>query len=161
MEGNPMNADIFPVEILTVLLVEFLFGIGYNFLVAWLHRHQLIHVSFSVVFGVIGTLLIPAIAWFDHEMSIGQTVALLTLCFAASGIPMIVGSNLRTVNGKDDKKRRPWPTAANQVREDVIMELSMMAHEIAESAKNDTLTAGDLPDYVDRLHGLVGMLKSV
>lgn len=74
---------------------------------------------------------------------------------------MIVGSMRRTVREKDHKKRRPWPTAAMRVRDDVVMELSSMAHEIADRAKANELSVRDLPDYVNRLHGVIGTLKSV
>lgn len=156
-----MNADIIPQEVLIVLLIEFLFGLGYNALVALAHEHKLMHVSFSVVIGVIGTLLIPAVPWFDHKMQFWQAGILLMMCFTASGIPMIVGSMKRTVNEKDNKKRRPWPTAAMRVRDDVVMELSSMAYEIADQAKANELTVRDLPSLVNRLHVVIGTLKSV
>jgi hypothetical protein len=161
VEGKPMNADIIPQEVLIVLLIEFLFGLGYNALVAIAHSHKLVHVSMSVVFGVAGTLFIPAVFWFDHEMHFWHAGLLLLACFTASGIPMIVGSMKRTVNEKDNKKRRPWPNAAMRVRDDVVMELSAMAHEIAEQAKNGELTVRDLPDLIDRMHTIIGTLKSV
>lgn len=156
-----MNADIIPQVVLIVLLIEFLFGLGYNVLVAWAHKHNLMHVSLSVAIGVAGTVLIPAITWFETEMQFWQAGILLALCFTASGVPMIVGSMKRTVIEKDCKKRRPWPTAAMRVRDDVVMELSSMAHEIAEKAKQSKLTVSDLPDYVNRLHLVIGTLKSV
>jgi hypothetical protein len=156
-----MNADIIPQGIALVLLIEFLFGIGYNALVSLAHSHKLVHVSVSVAVGVAGTLLIPAAAWFDREMHFWQAGLLLLACFTASGIPMIVGSMKRTVAKKDSKKRHPWPTAAMRVRDEVVMELSAMEHEIAVKAKEGELTVRDLPSYVDRLHGVVGALKSV
>jgi len=156
-----MNADINPQVILIVLLVEFLFGLGYNAVVAWAHEHRLAHVSQSVALGVAITLLIPAVVWFETEMQFWQAGILLAMCFTASGIPMIVGSMKRTVTEKDNKKRRPWPTAALRVKDDVIMELSAMAHEIAEDAKQGKLKVSDLPDLVNRLHGLIGTLKSI
>lgn len=91
-----MNADINPLEVLIVLLIELLFGIGYNVLVAWAHEHKLMHVSLSVVIGVTGTLLIPAGFWFDHEMQFWQAGILLTSCFAASGVPKMKQSNCVT-----------------------------------------------------------------
>lgn len=156
-----MNADINPLKVVLVLLVEFLFGLGYNALVAWAHGHKLMHVSLSVAIGVAGTLLIPAVMWFDHEMKFWAAGILLVACFAASGVPMIAGSMRRTVSAKDRKKRRPLPNAAMRVRDEAVMELAAMAHEIAEQAKANELTVRDLPDYVNRLHGVIGMLKSV
>lgn len=155
-----MNPDINPQVILIVLLVEVLFGLAYNELVAWAHQHQLMHVSVSVVFGVAGTVLIPAGTWFDDRMPFWQAGILLMLCFAASGIPMIVGSTRRSVAEKDNKKRRPWPTAALRIRDEAMMELSMMANDIAEKARAGELTVMDLPSYVNRLHSVIGMLRS-
>ena len=157
----PMKADINPLEIGFVLLMELLFGLGYNGLVAYWMKNRLMHVSATVAIGVTGTLLIPAASWFDREMPFWFSGILLMLCFTASGTPMIVGSMRRTVQEKDNKKRRPWPTAAMRVRDDVVMELASMAHEIAEKAKLGKLTVQDLPDYVNRLHGVIGTLKSV
>lgn len=156
-----MNADINPLKVAVVLLVEFLFGLGYNALVAWAHEHKLMHVSVSVVVGVSGTLLIPALVWFGNEMPFWMSGILLVGCFAASGVPMIAGSMRRTVTVKDNKKRRPLPNAAMKIRDEAVMELAMMAHEIADSAKQNELTVRDLPDFVNRLHSVIGMLKSV
>lgn len=157
----PTNADILPLEIAMVLLLELLFGLGYNNLVAYWAKHHMMHVSWTVVIGVAGTLFFPSVIWFDATFAFWQTGILLGACFTASGIPMIVGSQNRTVREKDNKKRRPWPTAALRVRDDVVMELSAMAHEIAEKAKQSKLSVQDLPDYVNRLHGVIGTLKSV
>lgn len=160
-----MNADVNATEIITVLLLELLFGIGYDALVAWTHKNKLVHVSTSVVVGVAVTLLIPAAAWFDHEMAFWEAGILLALCFAASGTPMIVGSLKRTAKEsadlKDQKKRRPWPNEARRARDDVVMELSAMAHEIAGKTKERKLELSDLPDYVNRMHRLIGILKGV
>lgn len=156
-----MKADMMPTEVVLVLLIELLFGIAYNALVAYWSRHRLMHVSWSVVIGVSGTLLIPALFWFDHSMLFYQSGLLLLLCFAASGTPMIVGSMRRTVARKDDKKRRPLGNAAMRVRDDVVMELAAMAHEIAERSKADSIRLQDLPDYVHRLHGAIGSLKTL
>ena len=157
-----MNADGMPTEIILIFVIEFLFGIGYNALVALAHKHKLVHVSTSVVVGVIGTLLIPTVIWFDHEFRFWQAGLLLTGCFTASGIPMIVGSMKRTVvETKDRKKRRPWPNEAANARDSAVMELTRLAHEIAERSKENKLTLNDLPSYVHRLYQVVGMLKSV
>lgn len=156
-----MKADVIPQEILIVLLSEFIFGIGYNLAVAWAHEHKLTHVSISVAVGVAGTLVIPAAMWFDAEMCFWHAGLLLLACFTASGIPMIIGSMRRTVVKKDDKKRRPWPTAAANVRDSAVMELSAMAHDIADQVKRNELTVRDLPAFVNRLHTVIGILKSV
>lgn len=156
-----MKPDLTPMSIALVALIEFVFGIGYNALVAFAHDHKLMHVSLSVAIGVAVTLLVPAAAWFDVAMPFWQAGILLALCFAASGVPMIVGSTRRHVLRKDDKKRRPWPNAALKVRDDAVMELSAIAHDIAEKSKTGRLSLNDLPDTVHRLHGVIGILKSV
>lgn len=148
-----------PLEIALVALIEFLFGLGYNAAVAWAHRHRLMHVSHSVVAGVAVTLLIPTLVWFDLSMPFFQAGLLLALCFAASGTPMIVGSMRRSV--KDGKKRRPLGNAAMRIRDDAVMELNAMANDIAERSKADMIRVQDLPDYVHRLHKLIGSLKTL
>jgi hypothetical protein len=157
----PTNADIIPTEIAVIILLELLYGFGYNQLVAYWMKHNLMHVSWTVVIGVTGTLLIPALFWFDTSMLFWQSSLYLIACFAASGTPMIVGSMQRTVQEKDNKKRRPWPTEARKVRDIAVMELSAMAHEIAGRSKENDLHVQDLPDYVNRLHYVIGTLKSV
>ena len=156
-----MNADSFPTEIIVILLIEFLFGLFYNSVVDWAHKHEIMHVSTSVVVGVLVTLIIPVAAFWHDEFYFWQTGILLAACFTASGIPMIVGSTRRTVVEKDNKKRRAWPTAANRAREDAVMELSAMAEDIARQAKDGRLTVSDLPSVVSRLYQVIGTLKSV
>jgi len=74
---------------------------------------------------------------------------------------MVIGSMRRTVVQKDDKKRRRIGNTAARVRDEVVMDLAAMAHEIAEKAKQESIRVHDLPDYVNRLHGLIGALKSL
>lgn len=154
-----MNADLIPTEIALVLLVELLFGIGYNALVALAFRHRLLHVSISVVIGVLGTLLFPALAWFDLSMPFWRSGLLLLACFAASGTPMVLGSMRRTMQ-KDDKKRRKIGNTAGRVRDEVVMDLNALARDIAEKSKDNTVMQ-DLPDYVNRIHRLIGSLKTL
>ncbi len=156
-----MKADLIPTDILAAILIELLFGLAYNGVVAYWAEHRLMHVSWSVVIGVSGTLLIPAVFWFDRSMPFYQSGLILLGCFAASGTPMIVGSMRRTVARKDDKKRRPLGNTAMRIRDDVVMELAALAHEIAEKSKADSIRLHDLPDYVNRLHGLIGSLKTL
>jgi len=157
----PLRADVIPTEIAVIILLELLYGFGYNQLVAYWMKNNLMHVSWSVVIGVAGTLLIPALFWFDTIMPFWQSLLFLLACFAASGTPMIVGSMQRTVQEKDNKKRKPWPVAASRARDDAVMELNAMANEIAKSVKDNDLHVQDLPDYVNRLHYVIGTLKSV
>lgn len=153
----PMKAE----TIALVLLLEIVCGLGYNALIAWAHEHRLWHVSISVAVGVMGTLLIPSLAWFNVQMHLWQAGILLAACFTASGIPMMAGSLRRKTAERDQKKRRPLGNAAIRIRDEAVMELSAIAHEIAEQVREDRLTIRDLPALINRLHGLIGMLKSV
>jgi hypothetical protein len=156
-----MNADILPTEIAVIVLLELLFGFGYNALVAYWTKHNLMHVSWAVVIGVTGTLLIPALFWFGNTMPFWQSILYLLLCFAASGTPMIAGSMHRTVQAKDDKKRRHLGNAAMRIRDEVVMDLNALANEIAERSKANAISLHDLPDYVHRLHRQIGSLKTL
>lgn len=157
-----MNADVNAIEIVLVLVIEILFGVGFNALVAWAHNNRLWHVSVSVAVGVAGTIIIPAVMWFGVKVTFWQAGLILLVCFIGSGVPMIVGSTRRSVQErKDQKKRRPWPNAALQAKDAAVMELSSLAREIAEDAKEGKIAVLDLPDYVNRLHGVIGTLKSV
>lgn len=156
-----MNADIIPTEIALVALIELLFGFAYNQLVAYWMMHRLMHVSWAVVIGVTGTLLIPALFWFDQALPFWLSSLLLLGCFAASGTPMIVGSMRRTVQEKDNKKRRPLGNTAMRVRDEVVMELNVLANEIAERSKANAISLNDLPDYIHRLHRQIGSLKTL
>lgn len=157
----PMNPELIPTEIALVILLELLYGFGYNALVAYWSKHDLMHVSWTVVIGVAGTLLIPALVWFNTEMPFWLSSLFLLACFAASGIPMIVGSMQRTVVEKDQKKRRPLGNTAMRIRDEVVMELNILANDIAERSKTNAISLHDLPDYVHRLHRQIGSLKTL
>ena len=101
-----MNADINAIVIVLVLVVEILFGVGFNALVAWAYSVQLWHVSVSVAVGVAGTIVIPAVMWFGVKVTFWQAGLLLLICFIGSGVPMIVGSTRRSVQGRKDQKKR-------------------------------------------------------
>jgi Tfp pilus assembly protein PilX len=75
-----------------VLLILALFGVGYNSLVGYLERSRLsqAYTAYLVVLGVLVTLGGAAFL-------IGPLPALVVLaCFAVSGLPMVVGSSLRS-----------------------------------------------------------------
>lgn len=157
-----MNSPFPPFEqIAAVYLVECLFGIGFNRMVAWAHEHKLWDVSISVVIGVLATLLVPTAAWPTLELRTWQIALLLLGCFAASGAPMMIGSTRRTVAERESHHRRPWPTAAAQARDDAVMALTTLAEEIAEMTRADKINVRHLPDIVNRLHRIIGTLKSV
>jgi len=63
-----MNPEINAIEILLTLVVEILFGVGFNALVAWAHENKLWHVSVSVAVGVAGTIIVPAVMWFGVDL---------------------------------------------------------------------------------------------
>lgn len=154
-----MNADTMPIEIAIVILVELLFGLGYNALVAYWMTHRIVHVSVSVVIGVTGTLLIPAVVWFDHSFLFWEAGILLVCCFSASGVPMIVGSMRRTV--KDQKKRRPIGNTAARIRDEAVMEVNTIINDVTHKAEKKELEMTDYVAFVGRLHALIGMLKSI
>lgn len=143
---TPVSPTLF-----ATLLVELLFGIGYNALVTWWQKNHLLHVSYQVVLGVAATLLIAAVM-FDQETKFWKDVLVLALCFGASGTPMIVGSNRRTV--KESHKARPWPTAALQARDGAVMDLSALAEQVANKKVTEAQT-------VNQLYQVIGILKSV
>lgn len=147
-----MIPPVSPVEILAVLLIELLFGLGFNRLVEWAQGNKVWDVSLSVVIGVSVTLAIPTAWWLQRDLAFWQVTGLLVACFGASGLPMIIGSTRRTV--RESHKRRTWPTAAAQARDDALMELSALADGIAGKQVGDA-------QAVNRLHQVIGTLKSV
>lgn len=147
-----MNPPVSPAEIAAIIFAEALFGIGFNRLVEWAHLNKLWDVSISVVMGVTVTVLIPTLTWWRVTMDFWLAAALLSACFAASGTPMIIGSMRRTV--EESHKRRPWPTAAAQARDNAVMDLTMLADQVA----NEQLVNAKV---VHQLHQVIGTLKSV
>lgn len=135
-----------------IVLVELLFGIGFNQLVDWAHRHNLWHVSVSVIFGVAGTLVIPTITLMHVAMHFWQASLVFTVCFVASGIPMIVGGTRRTV--KESHHRRPLPNSAMRVRDDVVMQIKSILEKIVNGGV-------EVVKVVHDLHEIVGKLKSL
>jgi len=92
-------------DLVAVMTGLLLFGIVYNAFVAWLERrgHDQGYTALLVVAGTLVTLLGAAVI-------IGLEDALVVLaCFAASGLPMIVGSIARHVQERakmwDEAKR--------------------------------------------------------
>ena len=147
-----MNPPIFPIEITAVVLAEMLFGLAFNRLVEWVHLHKLWDVSLSVVMGVAATVIIPAAFWWKETLAFWQAAGLLTMCFAASGAPIIIGSLRRNV--AESHKRRPWPTAAAQARDAAVMDLNLLADRIA----NKEIAEAQM---VNSLHRIIGILVSV
>lgn len=151
-----MISDIFPIVNLLVL-VQLLFGIGYDQLVKYAHTHRLWHVAVSVGIGVGVVCVIYAAFMFDKALPGWMDVLILFVCFLASGVPMATDSMRRDV--KDKKKKRPLGKYGAKIRDEVAMELTKMANEISEQIKEDKLTVRDLPDLVNRLHHMKSILK--
>lgn len=84
-----MNSPLFPAEIAAVILAEILFGIGFNRMVNWAHTNKIWHVSISVVIGVSVSVLIPTLLWWRLCLDFWLSAVLMTVCFAASGIPVV------------------------------------------------------------------------
>ena len=87
---------------LGVLTALFAFGIGYNTLVDWMERngHDRGYTAFLVVGGCLATILG---AFFLVGL---EDTILIFLCFAASGLPMTVGSMSRHARRERDNERK-------------------------------------------------------
>lgn len=149
-------------EFPALFLTQLLFGIAYNAAVARLQKWQLWHVSTSVIVGVAATLLIATAFLYNVSMPFWGAAMVFFGCFAASGLPMTVGSWLRTLDErKKTHKRREWPNGAKQARDEAVMELSRLAHDIADASERGEISLKHLPGYVNRLYQVIGTLKSV
>lgn len=83
-----------------VCTLLFLFGVGYNHLVMYLERKHYDegYTALLVVVGVAITLIGVAILFW-------QAAVITLLCFAASGLPMIVGSAWRHVQLREKAQK--------------------------------------------------------
>jgi hypothetical protein len=135
-----------------ILLLELLFGIGFNQLVDWAHQHSLWHVSVSVVVGVAVTLTLPAVVLAHVQVYFWQASLIFGVCFVASGVPMIVGSTRRTV--KESHHRRALPNHAMRVRDEAVMEIKSILDKIVNGGV-------EVVKVVHDLHEIVGKLKSL
>ena len=138
--------------IFLVLLVELLFGLGFNKLVEWAHQHKLWHVSVSVVFGVAGTLVIPSVALLSDSMPFWHASLIFGACFVASGIPMIAGGTRRTV--KESHSRRPLPNHAMRVRDEAVMQIKAILDKIVNGGVEVVKVVNDLHEIVGKLKGM-------
>ena len=90
-QSGAIPANMPLVAVAVVLGLLFLFGAAYNLLVAWLEHkgYDEGYTSLLVVGGVLVTLAASAllVGWYN--------ALLVLLCFAASGLPMILGSLAR------------------------------------------------------------------
>lgn len=153
---------MFPPEIPLMLALQVLYGLGYNVAVPQLQKTRLWHVSTSVVVGVAGTLLLEAAFMWQYSLPYWASALINFGCFAASGLPMVLGSLHRTAiahQAKKSHKPHEWPTRAAHARETVITEMTLLAREIAAWAESGQLNAGKIPGIVNQLHEWIGILK--
>lgn len=146
----PTFPPVFP--LLLCLTVLFLFGIGFNALVAWVNYRRAWPVSFSVVIGVSVTVIVPTLFFWKHELAFWQSSVLYFLCFVASGSPMIFG-NVQRQTAKSHKTRKLGNHAA-QVRDAVVMDLKAEIEKIVRKE-------AEVAEVVHTLHQAIGSLKSL
>jgi membrane protein DedA with SNARE-associated domain len=84
-----------------VLLTLFVFGIVYNWVVGWLERKGYDR-GYTALLVVLGVGVTVALSGFLIGM---QATLLVTACFVASGLPMIVGSIVRYVDTRSGGER--------------------------------------------------------
>ncbi len=147
-----MIPPISPAEIAAVILAELLFGIGFNQFVVWEKDHSLWPMAVNVIIGTVVTVGLPTLVWWRVALDFWQASALLTFCFCSSGLPMFLGSAKRKV--EESHKRRPWPTAAAQARDAAVMDMNVLADDVAAGKANAAQVANSL-------HRIIGTLKSV
>ena len=101
-----------PERLIFALAMLFVFGIGYNALVAWVYRQAPDHgyTAFLVAGGVIATL-----AGFALIASLEMALLILA-CFAASGLPVIIGSVLRQLHQRAQVARALEDQALEAIR---------------------------------------------
>ena len=93
-----------------ILAGLFIFGLGFNWLIAWSERHHVLdgYTAFAVVLGTLVTLGGIAL--------INLTAAVIALaCFAASGLPMLAGSVYRHIEAR--RKEREYERQTQAVAE--------------------------------------------
>lgn len=150
-------------ELVLLALTELLFGFTYNGAVSWFGRKNgrlfKFLVSWSVAFGTIGTLTIRLLFFWGRISAEWQTFLIDLMCFAGSGLPMIVGSMSRA--GRKSHKAKQLPHNVKQIVEDVMAEMLAFANDINEKAKAGEVKAATLIDLVHRLHQWIGTLKSL
>lgn len=94
-------------QLFSMYTLLFLFGFGYNELVAWMERqgYDRGYTALLVVGGVLVTLLGVAVL-------IGFEAAMVVFgCFVASGLPMIVGSMQREARKRKEDEDRAFSQA--------------------------------------------------
>lgn len=146
--------------LIPLFLAELVFGLLYAWLIHWLGMNGYMkgQTAWSVVVGDAMTLFIE---WLFYRMTWSPFVTLG--CFAFSGLPMVITYFYRYQLKVEKAKhtRRPWPTRAAKARDDALMEISMVIHEIEKAATIGNVTAGTLLTASNKLHSVKKILTSV
>ncbi len=140
-----------PLSTLAIIaLASFAFGMFYNWLVDHAHNLGIFEplVSFSVAGGVASTVILAGALLWTFPLTGWQWVLVMLIAFAASGVPMIVGSLNREVR-KVSHHRQVITGAAARARDEVIMDLTLLAAKL------------DSADHVRSLYQIIGTLKAI
>lgn len=150
-------------DLVLLFIAELLFGLTYNPAVAWFGtRHEKLFkflVSWSVVFGVAGTLFLQAIFFWGRTFLEWQVLLINLMCFAGSGMPMIAGSMWRAA--KPSHKAKKLPKYVKDIVEDVGYEMHQLASKVNEQAQANNVPAAMLIEIVHKLHEWRGVLRSL
>jgi hypothetical protein len=144
--------------LLPLFLAQSVFGLLYALLIHWISVNDFLKGStaWSVVIGDAATLLIQWLFIRDNWHP------LVTFgSFAFTGLPMVVTYLYRYQRKVLSHKRRPWPTAALNVRNNAVMDITKMIADIEVAAKDNAVTAGFLLGVVNKLHYVKKILTSV
>jgi hypothetical protein len=150
-------------ELALLFVTELLFGVSYNGAVQYFEtKHGNLFrflVSWSVVFGTAGTLIIRFLFLFGTNLAEWQSLLINLMCFTGSGLPMIVGSMRRNV--KPSHKAKKIPPTARRIVEDVTSEMICAAKDVNERAQAGEVKAAMLIDIVHKLHSWTGTLRAL
>lgn len=130
-------------EILVIVLVELIFGIGYNRFFEWAR----IPAAYAVVFGVAATIGLPMVFWWDANLWGWQWTLVMLASFSGSGAPMVWGFIHR--KNANSHKAREWPNRARQARDAALMDLKMLAGRLEKG------------EDVNKVYEIIGILRSV
>jgi len=136
--------------LIACLLALFLFGLGFNALVAWVNSKRAWPVSFSVAIGVAVTLAVPTVAFLHQSLTMWQAGLVYLAGFAASGSPMIFGN----VRRQTSHKTRKLGNHAARVRDYVVIDLEVTIQKIVKKE-------AEVVEVVDVLYKSIGSLKSL
>lgn len=144
-----ISAPISP--LVPLYIAQLLFGVLYAWFIHWVsvNKYWPGGTAWSVVIGNTATLLIQ---W----LFLGDTWSPLETfgSFAFSGTPMIVTYLFRHQQRVLSHKRRQLGNTAMRVRDEVVMDLARMTHEIVDERAS-------VASVVHRLHMAIGVLKSL